>query len=286
MPRKTKLQNRNEKIFNLCEAGVSFSRVAAEFGLSVTRVRNLYLNKKALIEKWDSIPPFQKKLSPRSQNRLSDYFGEDIFDNPQRIVDFGVLNLGKIKNVGIKVMGEISKALHEMGFIPVDEVKTWLADWRKGHTPARPSKPRKVKKTPVDLIINQKPHLGDILLKRYSERLLFGFEDLEHFELIDQLKKPVMSFGFYGSKRIIFEVYHYLERFQYSFIIFTKQGYDIWTLPERGNRNAQVYISRFPKLIKFIRDNENNISEDLWGLLYGYPLDEIYDFVYRRDIAE
>ena len=285
MPRKIKLQKRNEKIFDFCESGVPFAKVAAKFDLSVTRVRKIYYDKKTLIEKWESMPPLQKMLSPRSQNRLGNYFGEDIFDHPQRIVDFGVLNLGKIKNVGIKVMGEISKALYELDYIPVDEVKIWLADWRRGHMPARSSTRRQTKNI-MDQKINQKPHLGDIILKRYSERLLSGFEDLKQFDLIDQLKKPVLSFSFYGSKRIILEIDSFLERFQYFFIIFTKSGYDICSLPDRGNRNAKVYISRFPKLIKFIKENENNISDDLWGLLYGYPLDEIYDFLYRKGVVE
>jgi hypothetical protein len=51
-------------------------------------------------------------------------------------------------------------------------------------------------------------------------------------------------------------------------------------LPERGSRNAYVYISRFPKLIKFIRDYEDKIPSDLWGILFGYQLDEVHQFTY------
>jgi len=49
-------------------------------------------------------------------------------------------------------------------------------------------------------------------------------------------------------------------------------GTDIWHLPEQGTRTAHVYISRFLKFIVFIKENENNISDELWGLLYGHPL--------------
>ena len=52
------------------------------------------------------------------------------------------------------------------------------------------------------------------------------------------------------------------------------------SLPEKGVRTADVHISRFPKLIEFIKHNESLISNDLWGLLYGYPLSEIHQFTY------
>jgi len=111
-----------------------------------------------------------------------------------------------------------------------------------------------------------------------------GFDDLQQFDLIDRLEKPVLSFGFFGSKRIIIEVYDFISRFPYSFLIRTNKGLDIWKLPERGTRNADVCISRFPNLIKFIRDNEITIVSDLWGLLYGYPLPEIHQFTYDWNI--
>jgi len=107
-----------------------------------------------------------------------------------------------------------------------------------------------------------------------------GFDDLEKFELIDRLEKPVLNFIFYGSKRIILEVYDFMSQFPYAFIIRTKRGYDLWSLPEKGSINAYVHISRFPKLIKFIRNYEDKIPNDLWGLIYGYPLPEIHEFTY------
>lgn len=125
-----------------------------------------------------------------------------------------------------------------------------------------------------------RPHLGDLLLKRYKGRIYAGFDDLEKFELIDRLEKPVMDFIFVGTKRIILEVYDLISQFPYAFIMRTKKGYDLWGLPERGSRNAYVYISRFPKLIKFIRDYEDKIPSDLWGIIYGYPLDEVHQFTY------
>ena len=51
--------------------------------------------------------------------------------------------------------------------------------------------------------VSKKPHLGDLLLKRYRGRICTGFDDLEKFELIDRLEKPILDFIFYGSKKII-----------------------------------------------------------------------------------
>jgi hypothetical protein len=108
-----------------------------------------------------------------------------------------------------------------------------------------------------------------LLLARYEKEIKSGFDDLERFELIDRLKKPVLYFAFSGTKRLIIELHDYLSQFPYSFFIRTNKGLDIWNLPELGTRNAHVHISRFPNLIKFIQDNENSISNDMWGLLYG-----------------
>jgi len=128
--------------------------------------------------------------------------------------------------------------------------------------------------------ISNRPHLGNLLLKRYKENICTGFDDLGNFELIDRLEKPVLNFIFVGTKRIILEVYDLISQYPYAFIMRTKKGYDLWSLPERGSRNAYVHISRFPKLIKFIRDYEDKIPSDLWGIIYGYPLDEVHQFTY------
>ena len=126
----------------------------------------------------------------------------------------------------------------------------------------------------------KKPHLGDILLEKYEDRILTGFDDLERFEQIDRLEKPVMDFIFYGTKKKILEVYDLIAQFPYAFTIRTKKGLDLWKLPERGSRNAYVHISRFPKLIKFIEEHEKDIPNDLWGLLHGYKIPEIHEFIY------
>lgn len=128
--------------------------------------------------------------------------------------------------------------------------------------------------------VKKKPHLGDLLLAKLRNRISAGFDDLERFELIDRLEKPVLNFYFYGNKRTILEVHDLMSQFPYTFLIRTKKGLDLWSLPERGVRAADVFISRFPKLIKFIRDHEDLIPNDLWGLLYGYPLAEIHQFTY------
>ena len=131
--------------------------------------------------------------------------------------------------------------------------------------------------------VGNKPNLGELLLKRYRGRICTGFDDLEKFELIDRLEKPVLDFTFYGNKRIILEVYNFISQFPYASIMKTKKGYDLWSLPQRGSRNVYVYISRFPKLIKFIREYEDQIPTDLWGIIHGYTLREIHQFTYEWD---
>ena len=84
-------------------------------------------------------------------------------------------------------------------------------------------------------------------------------------------------------KNIILEVYNFISQFPYAFIMKSKKGYDLWSLPQRGNRNVYVYISRFPKLIKFIREYEDQIPNDLWGIIHGYTLTEIHQFTYDWD---
>jgi len=71
--------------------------------------------------------------------------------------------------------------------------------------------------------INNKPHLGDLILKKYRGRICTGFDDLEKFELIDRLGKPVLNFIFYGNKRIILDAYDFLSQFPYAFIMRTKK---------------------------------------------------------------
>jgi hypothetical protein len=102
-------------------------------------------------------------------------------------------------------------------------------------------------------------------------------------QVIDELRKPILGFIFYGNRRIILEVHQFLSQFPYAFTVSTKKGLDLWALPEEGTRNAYVHITRFPQLIRFIEKHENEIPCDLWGLLYGYPLDEVYRFTYAQE---
>ena len=132
-------------------------------------------------------------------------------------------------------------------------------------------------------IADIKPHLGQRLLKKYGGKISRGFDDLEKFELVDRLQKPVLDFAFYGDKKVILDMYDFLSESPYAFILQTKLGRDIWRLPEKGVRYAEVYISRFPKLIKFIAEHEDRIPDDMWGLLFGYPLPEVHLFTYDHD---
>lgn len=131
--------------------------------------------------------------------------------------------------------------------------------------------------------VKNRPHLGDIILQKYEGILHTGFEDLKRFELIDRLEKPVLDFIFSGNKKKIIEVHEFLSGYPYAFTIRTKKGLDLWSLPERGVRNAYVFISRFPELIKFIQTYELEIPDDLWGVIFGYPLPEVHQFTYDWD---
>jgi hypothetical protein len=124
------------------------------------------------------------------------------------------------------------------------------------------------------------PHLGDLLLKRYKYDIAGGFEDLKRFELIDRLEKPVLNFDFNGTPKLLLDLQNYLAGFPYSFLIMTNKGWNLRELSPMGVYSARVFISRFPKLIEFIRKHEREIENDLWGLLYGYPLAEVHQFTY------
>ena len=131
--------------------------------------------------------------------------------------------------------------------------------------------------------VNNRPHLGDLILQKYEGILHTGFEDLKRFELIDRLEKPVLGFIFLGNKKKILEVYEFLSGYPYAFTVRTRKGFDLWSLPERGVRNAYVFISRFPRIIQFIQKYEYEIPEDLWGVIFGYPLSEVHQFTYDWD---
>ena len=67
--------------------------------------------------------------------------------------------------------------------------------------------------------IDEKPHLGSLLLRKYRNRITTGFDDLEKFELIDRLEKPMLDFIFCGNRRVILELPDLLDRSPYSFVI-------------------------------------------------------------------
>jgi hypothetical protein len=273
-----------EEIFALREAGKTFSNIASMYDISTERVRQLYYRAKERKDNWNSWPPLKKMLSARCRNSLINYFGsKEILNDPQRIAEVGLIKLSRIKNMGVKSLRELFYALHALGYIHYDEMATWFGSLEPLDTMPLPDGKRTGKDRPGVPTINQQRHLGDLILERYDDRVTDGREDLKRFELIDQLKKPVLYFAFYGNKRVILDVYNYLAQFPYSFVIKTKKGLDIWSLPERGTRNAYVHISRFPKLIKFIRDHEDKISDDMWGLIYGYDLSEVHQFTYDHD---
>ena len=122
--------------------------------------------------------------------------------------------------------------------------------------------------------VNNKSHLGDLILKKYGDIIGGGVQDLEHFELIDGLEKPVMSFEIRGDEKLMLEVCEFLSQSPYAFSILMTD------LPDQGRIMGDVYISRFPRIINFIRHHDRDIPRDLWGLIFGYPIPEIHQFEY------
>ena len=129
-----------------------------------------------------------------------------------------------------------------------------------------------------------RPHLGEQILRKYRDLISCGWDDLEHFELIDLLQKPVLWFHLYGHKEMLLELFDLLDASRYAFWIKPDKAEHIWKWPDdKRKRGAGIYISRFPNLVRFIKKNEGAISDDLWGLLYGDPLPEIHQHSYDLD---
>ncbi len=128
-----------------------------------------------------------------------------------------------------------------------------------------------------------KSHFGAVLLKRYGDRISTGWEDLERFEMVDEFKKPVVGFGFRGGNKVFLELEGLLKESGYAFWIRTTKGKKVRELSKMGSSSAYVYVSKFPKLIKFISKSCGSFSDDLWGLLFGYPLEEVYQFAYENN---
>jgi hypothetical protein len=179
-----------EKIMRLREEGKTFKSIASIFGISIERARQIYLSAKAALENEPSWPPLKRMLSSRSRNCLIHHFGtEDILSNPQKVADIGILNLRKIRNIGIKSLREIILALHSLGYISFDEIANWFAGIYSGAEVQGKAARSEIRESkPCKPAINTKPHLGEMLLQRYGDRIMEGVENLKSFELIPEFR--------------------------------------------------------------------------------------------------
>jgi hypothetical protein len=125
-----------------------------------------------------------------------------------------------------------------------------------------------------------KPNLGELLLAKYGHKVIRDYDVVENFELLDRLEKPVLNFDVLGSKKTLLELQAYLACFPYAFAMITRKGKRLEELSNLGASGAWVYVSRFPNLIKLIREHWKKMPSDLWGLLYGYPMAEVHQFTY------
>jgi hypothetical protein len=129
--------------------------------------------------------------------------------------------------------------------------------------------------------VNKKSHLGDLILKKYGDVITGGKQDLKDFELIDGLSKPAMSFEIRGDKELMLDVHEFLGQSPYAFAMSAAKGQrGIESFPDEGDFIANVFVSRFPDLIEFVKKHERDIPVDLYGLLFGYPVLEIHQFAY------
>lgn len=118
-----KSKERREKVYALREEGMTFREIGLRFGFSNERARQLYLQVKEERELLKR-HPFAVRLSARSRNGLARYFGdESIIDDPSRVAKLGRKRLGRIRNLGVMSIDEISKTLYELGY--VDDPESW-----------------------------------------------------------------------------------------------------------------------------------------------------------------
>jgi len=130
--------------------------------------------------------------------------------------------------------------------------------------------------------VNKKPHLGDLILKKYGNVITGGKQDLKAFELVDGLEKPVMSFEIRGDKELILDVHEFLSQSPYAFTVSAARGQQgLESFPDdEGDFITDVFVSRFPNLIEFVERHRKDVPVDLWGLIFGYPVLEIHQFAY------
>jgi hypothetical protein len=124
-------RERKKQIYRLQQEGKKLTEISAQYGLSVERVRNLCCEVKFEEETLPALPPFMQRLSARSRNCLSLYFGGDqIFFDPERIVALGRAGLLRYKNLGKKSVDEISAVLEELGYIK--DIEKWYGRMYRG----------------------------------------------------------------------------------------------------------------------------------------------------------
>jgi hypothetical protein len=111
-----KLKKREEQIVLMREQGFPYSKIAAQFKISNSRARQIFLlfqKEKALCTKW----PFYALLSNRARNSLKNRFGGQVFSNPKIVYETGRKKICETKNIGKYAIREIDAALIKLGFI-------------------------------------------------------------------------------------------------------------------------------------------------------------------------
>ena len=106
---------RNRRIYELRQQGVSYAQLSRQFGLGRGWLREMC----GRMHYRESLPPLALLLSPRAFNILASRFGNDmtILGDPARIVaETNSRQLFCLKAVGGKTVAEIARALETLGY--------------------------------------------------------------------------------------------------------------------------------------------------------------------------
>ena len=106
------LDQRNERIFIQHEQGDTYKKIAALFGISPGRVRQICSREKRRFERRQSVPTLKTLVSKRLQNALQfTLYNQNLLENPEQIVALGSQKILRIKNIGRKSLKELADAL-------------------------------------------------------------------------------------------------------------------------------------------------------------------------------
>ena len=126
------LDQRNERIFIQHEQGGTYKKIAALFGISPERVKQICSREKRRFERRQSVPTLKTLVSHRLQTALQyNLYNQNLLENPEQIVALGSQKILRIRNIGRKSIKELADALFRLGLIGEDDRWLILAEYPK-----------------------------------------------------------------------------------------------------------------------------------------------------------